>query len=62
MSTASGTASQFLGDEGQKALQFPRQDADVIQTLGAYDGLGVDVGDNSLDGPGTLIDWGSATG
>ena len=33
----------------------------VFQTLGGYDSLGVDVGDSSLDGPGTLIDWGSAT-
>jgi hypothetical protein len=62
MSTAPGTASQFLGDEGQQALQLPRQDADVEQTLGGYDALGVSVGDSSLDGPGTLIDWGSATG
>lgn len=57
MATAAGTASQFLGDEGQQALQMPRQDSDVIQTLGGYDALGVDVGDSSLDGPGTVIDW-----
>jgi hypothetical protein len=60
MSTAYGTASQFLGDEGFQALQLPRQDADVIQTLGGYDALGVDVGDTSLDGPGTAIEWGTS--
>jgi hypothetical protein len=57
MSTAPGTASQFLGDEGNQALSLPRQDFDVVQTLGGYDSLGVDVGDDTLDGPGTVIDW-----
>jgi hypothetical protein len=61
MATAPGTASQFLGDEGQQALQLPRQDADVQQTLGGYDALGVDVGDDSLDGPDPAIEWGTAT-
>ena len=60
MSTAPGTASQFLGDEGNQALSLPRQDSDVIKTLGGYDALGVDVGDSSLDGPGTAINWGTA--
>ncbi|MDP9302939.1 MAG: hypothetical protein M3O92_00325 [Actinomycetota bacterium] len=57
MATAPGTASQFIGDEGQQALSLPRQDEDVLQTVGGYDSLGVDVGDDSLDGPGTAIDW-----
>lgn len=58
--TPHGTASQFMGDEGQQALNLPRQDEDVLQAL-AFNEVNVGTTDvntnNSLDGPGTVIDW-----